>query len=146
MTRIVQQTEKPKIASALQAVAFAVALCLLAFHQLGGAAPALSVLCAPPASGPAAWSPSGDSSADSAWTDATNDFTSEALLTERRTRLLTGGEPPRFRPAGDACSRFHGRFRPPAVRAKAVFCDVSSLRNVLYPHFSLIAHSSSVLC
>jgi len=94
------------------------------------------------------WGGTGRGATGTFWAGTEDGLQCDALLPVRRGGLvIVVPGMPRFSRAADAVrSRFHGNNRPHVQRTKAVFCDYSSLRSILHPHFSLIAHASSVLC
>lgn len=71
--------------------------------------------------------------------------TLEAELTDRRLRLCVS-TPRRAHAPSAPISIFHNDLRPVTLRARAIFCDFSSLRHVLHPHLHFLANATAVLC
>lgn len=151
MKRFGHPTDQSQIANVILRGAFAALLAWTLLQQAGGricGRTAVGVLTsgASPDAG-ASWGGQGPDATGASWDGTEDGLQCDALLPARRGWLVIVSDTPRFHRAADvARSRFHGNTRPHVQRTKAVFCDYSSLRSILHPHFSLIAHASSVLC
>ncbi|HQL51430.1 MAG: hypothetical protein KBA18_06560 [Kiritimatiellae bacterium] len=151
MKRFGQSTDQGSVANVISRVAFAALLALTLLQQTGGrlcdgAALGAFTAGAPSDSEPS-WSGRGCDVAGAVWSGTEDGLACDALLPARRVKLVIASDSFRFHRSPDGVrTRFHGNTRPPILRTKAVFCEFSSLRSILHPHFSWIAHASSVLC
>lgn len=152
MKRFGQPTDQSQVANVILRGAFAALFVLSLFQQAGGRIcdrTVIGVLTSGASSDfSSAWGGHGCGSTGASWAGTEDGLQCDALLPARRGWLIiVPGGMPRFSRVADAVrNRFHGNTRPHVQRTKAVFCDYSSLRSILHPHFSLIAHASSVLC
>jgi len=151
MKRFGQPTDQRQVANVILRGAFAALFVLSLFQQAGGRIcdrTVIDVLTSGASSDhDASWGDHGRGATGASWAGTEDGLQCDALLPARRGWLVIVSVPPRSHRAADAVrSRFHGNTRPHVQRTKAVFCDYSSLRSILHPHFSLIAHASSVLC
>jgi hypothetical protein len=93
------------------------------------------------------WGGQGGDAAGTSWAGAEDGLHCDALLPEHRSGFVVVFDTLRFVRTPDVVwSRYHDNMRPPLRRARAGFCNFSSLRNILHPHFFLLAHTSPVLC
>jgi hypothetical protein len=151
MKRFGLPIDQRRVANVILRGAFAALLALTLLQQAGGRMcdrTVIGVLTSGTASGSdASWGGHGCGATGTSWAGTEDGLQCDALLPARRGWLVIVPGMPRFSRAADAVrSRFHGNTRPHVQRTKAVFCDYSSLRSILHPHFSVIAHASSVLC
>lgn len=151
MKRFGHPTDQSQIANVILRGAFAVLFALTFLLQTGGRicdGTLLGMFTSGASSdSEASWSGQGRGATGASWAGTEDGLQCDALLPVRRGWLVIVSDTSRFHRVVDAArSRFHGNTRPHVQRTKAVFCDYSSLRSILHPHFSLIAHASSVLC
>ncbi len=152
MQRFGHPIDQRRVANVFLKGTFAALLALTLLQQEGGRmcdTTVIGVLTSGAASGSdASWGGHGCGATGTSWAGTEDGLQCDALLPARRGWLIvvSGGGARFSRVAEAARSRFHGNTRPHVQRTKAVYCDYSSLRSILHPHFSLIAHASSVLC
>ncbi len=121
-------------------------LSFLLFQQIGhgaGAVLDMLLLQSRPAAAPAI-NTAGDAAKGAALSRDSLAPACEAVLTERKTLVLSASQPKP--PAPRTLGIFHNNCRPVVLRTYAIFCDFARLRHILHPHLALLAHTSSVLC
>ena len=145
------QVSNERSVNVIRRVTFAVLFALALLLQTGGHVCTGTLLGVFMSGGSAdsasSWCGQGGDTAGSSWTGAEDGLQCDALLPERRGGLVVVFDTLRFVRTPDVVwSRYHDNMRPPLRRARAGFCNFSSLRNILHPHFFLLAHTSPVLC
>ena len=145
------QVSNERSVNVIRRVTFAVLFALALLLQTGGHVRTGTLLCVFMSGGSAdsasSWCGQGGDTAGSSWTGAEDGLQCDALLPERRGGLVVAFDTLRFvRAPNFMWSRHHGNMCLPLRRARVVFCNFSSLRSILHPHFFLLAHASPALC
>ena len=150
MKRFGQESNGQSV-NVIRRAAFAALFALAFLLQTGGRVCTGTLLGALTSGGVAnsesSWGGQGGDAAGSSWTGVEDGLQCDALLPARRGGLVVAFDTLRFvRAPNFMWSRHHGNMCLPLRRARAGFCNFSSLRSILHPYFFLLAHASPVLC